>query len=1494
MGNNTQIQLEGFGKLTIKEGSSFPLNFNIQNLKEPDSTPSAYSKDIIIIGDNDANILLGQAFDVNISNSSFDINKKVSCNVIQNGSNVFENGFFQLINVEKTGSELPNGESEIKYTGRVKSDLMSFFTTIKNKDLTDLNIYDPSTYTLLFRNSILATFNNDVTDKYKFIPYDNGGSPNYAVKYFKPATYLKTYWDAIHKESGFEYQFDELEDLHIDKLLIPYTGGFEVEQETKDTYEVIVEDGTFHQQDYGFRQEYLPGGINTRFDSVENFTIETKDEFNQFNLSTDSFTAAVNSEYTFNFQIDFDHFLNNLESSSAYIQSLGVGSDVLNKLRIRYELRYRIIDYLGNSTFGWKALDGASNDFRERDNPDFNNPEDALQPGNNSINSGIANCSFTIPLGVSEQVTDFMISETYQNPYDENVTLGWRYQLSNGNQPKANIGSILNINSIYMTVIPDLEYDIGTPVHLNKFIPKGVKQRDIVKSVIDMYKLIVEIDPIQPNKLIYTTRDKYYDDGEQKDWTKKLAKNKKINQQWLVTSQGKTKKYTYKKDKDSYNTQYSDAIGDVYGEYDFDYLNEYNVGEDKVELTFSPTPTLHGESNDMFTPALKPDEEYNIRLLYDGGTKDGYYFIEQNDGSYSTVEEGVYPLITHQDNPVNPGFDLNFGNCEFYFHNEYENITQNNLWTLYHRRSLSQLYKGKLVTAFFQLDSIDILNFKYNDRIFINDSWYNVNKIVDYDANSNSLTKVELVTVDDGLSIDVNRIVHPPTKPNPSNPWVVSPWVKGKETRMITNNTIVVGSDVDFKGKNNTAQSNSKGNIIGDNNTINGSSMIIGNKSSDGGLDNKLVVGTNKIASEEYNALIGDVNLGEKVNIGEVDFTKVGMTYQSEFVADNYVADGYTESFDAGITFDASNDGNIDIQANTLDFNTTTLDFTNVTNIVNNEKFTEILYADLVTLKSNADLDTGSTYHITDRDIWTRALATDNLATGAARMMRCPLTTYYTPQTITGFFDSVYLGIYGQTTAQGSVPNSDDFIGGDIYYVIWGGKLWKRDTTGADGGTTVQDIIDGTGWDLVNDTDGRYEDCYFSIGYDFDDDFVSNQRDLKGNDLIGVETLTDVSTYLNMLDITDWNDDKIYRNKCYGIYNNYGGNISSNSNLGSIYNNSNNGSINNNSNTGSIYNNLNSGSIYDNSNLGSIYDNSNLGSIYNNDNSGIIYNNSNDGSIYNNSNDGYIHNNSNDGSIYNNSNNGYIQNNSNLGIIQNNSNLGIILNNLNTNDISSNSNLGDIQSNANDSSINSNSNSGEINNNSNTSVIESNSNSGEINSNSNDGRIIQNSNNGRIIQNSNIGTISSNSNTSHIQNNSNINIIGNSNAGDIDSNSNAGDIESNSNAGDINDNENAGDINLNSNLDYIGNNTENVTNINSNSNNGNISSNLNNGNIISNVNNGDIKDNNNNGVILRNSNAGYINNCSASVTSVISNNNNGYIDGASLSGTISDTIVNKT
>ena len=1334
MENNTQIQLEGFGKLTIKEGSSFPLNFNIQNLKEPDSTPSSYSKDIIIIGDNDTNILLGQAFDVNISNSSFDINKKVSCNIIQNGSNVFKNGFFQLINVEKTGSELPNGESEIKYTGRVKSDLMNFFTTIKNKDLTDLNIYDPSTYTLLYRNNIISTFNNDVSDKYKFIPYYNGGSTIYPVKYFKPATYLQTYWDAIHKESGFEYQFDELEDLHFDKLLIPYTGGFEVSQETKDNYEVIVEDSTFHQNNYGCKTGYIPYNLsNTIFGAEEDFTVETKDNFNQFTLFNDTFTAAANSEYTFNFQMDFDHVMTNPAPGEGYVQ--GQVNTIGDNLTIQYELRYTVVSTNGNVTQHVEVINGASKVFLDRNDPNFDWSTDVLSPGSQTVNSGIANCSFTLPLIAGDMVFDYSISETYLNRNDDGTAVLWKYRDPiSGTQEDNTACSVLNINSIYMNVTADLQYDLGTPVLLNKFIPKGVKQRDIVKSVIDMYKLIIEIDPTQPNKLIYTTRDKYYDDGDEKNWTKKLAKNKKINQQWLVASQGKTKKFTYKKDKDYYNTQYSDAIGDVYGEYDFDYLNDFNVGEDKVELTFSPTPTLHGEYNGMYTPALLPDEEYNIRLLYDGGTKDGYYFIQQNDGSYSTVEEGVYPLITHQDNPVNPGFDLNFGNCEFYFHNEYENRTQNNLWTLYHRRSLSQLYKGKLVTVFFQLDSTDILNFKYNDRIFINDSWYNVNKIVDYDANSNSLTKVELVTVDDGLSIDINRIVYPPIKPNPSNPWVAYPWVKSKEKRMITNNTVVVGSDVDIKGKGNVVQSNSKGNIIGDNNTINGSSMIIGDNSTDGGLNNKLVVGTNKIASEEYNALIGDVNIGEKVNIGEVDFTKVGMTYESEYVADNYVADGYAESFDAGITFDTSNDGTVNIQANELDLS-------GITNIIGSNTIEDITYSDLLTLRNDGDLDLGSTYHITDRDIWIRALDTDNLSTGGVRMMRCPLTTYYTPQT--GGTDE-YVGIYGETYGQGSVPAS----GGTTYYAIWGGKLWERNTS-SDGGTTVNDIIDGGGWTLVTNTDVRYEDKYFSIEYDFDNDFISNQRDWKGNDLIGIVTSNGMSVSLNVLDITDWNDDKIYRNKCYGIYNNYGGIIFSNSNLGHIYNNY---GVN-------IFNNSNLGPIYDNSNSGNISRNSNLGSIYDNSNSGSIF---------------------------------------------------------------------------------------------------TNSNRGNIEDNSNNGNILRNSNNGDIFSNSNNGDIFSNSNTGSISSNSNLDINYNNNTGDILNNSITGIINENNNNGVIEGNlGNVGRINNNSNI-------------------------------------GDIKDNNNDGNILKNSNAGYINNCSASVTSVTNNNNNGLINGTSLSGTISDTVVNKT
>lgn len=61
---------------------------------------------------------------------------------------------------------------------------------------------------------------------------------------------------------------------------------------------------------------------------------------------------------------------------------------------------------------------------------------------------------------------------------------------------------------------------------------------------------------------------------------------------------------------------------------------------------------------------------------------------------------------------------------------------------------LSNKQKGKIMTAFFYLTPNDILNYDLSDRIFIIDSWWSINRIIDYNANGDQLTKVELISVD--------------------------------------------------------------------------------------------------------------------------------------------------------------------------------------------------------------------------------------------------------------------------------------------------------------------------------------------------------------------------------------------------------------------------------------------------------------------------------------------------------------------------------------------------------------------------------------------------------------------------------------------------------------------------------------------------------------------------------------------------------------------------
>jgi hypothetical protein len=65
---------------------------------------------------------------------------------------------------------------------------------------------------------------------------------------------------------------------------------------------------------------------------------------------------------------------------------------------------------------------------------------------------------------------------------------------------------------------------------------------------------------------------------------------------------------------------------------------------------------------------------------------------------------------------------------------------------------MGQINSGKMLTAMFNLKDTDIQALRLNDKIRIDNSWWNINKVIDYNANANQLTQVELISIDSEIN----------------------------------------------------------------------------------------------------------------------------------------------------------------------------------------------------------------------------------------------------------------------------------------------------------------------------------------------------------------------------------------------------------------------------------------------------------------------------------------------------------------------------------------------------------------------------------------------------------------------------------------------------------------------------------------------------------------------------------------------------------------------
>ena len=697
-----RIQL-ATGYLDVKEGTAFPLSFQVGDIRDISQRKGSFSKTITLVGSKNNNDLLNHYYDVNIVAGSFNINAVTTCSVIQDGIPVMENASMQLTSVKKV-QLTEQYEEHVEYEVLIKESKADFFTAINNKELTDIDFSDLNhTYDAF---NVVNRFTNTEVDGFKyFLP--GSGSVFNITQEFKPAIFAKTYFDRIFADSGFQYNWASLSATKFDKLVIPYNGGID----------------NFDYLDYVVRAEKTtPSTVLsplslTPTTGTYTFTglTEIEDPQNIFDPVTGIYTTPFNI-------------------SSANAQY--------------YEIKILVNFSLDIINVGSNLAVGTPKFYLNFFNAPFNvNSASPFYSGPSTPGAGTTNIT-TDTLIVTIQATDpFLLPQltsltnNVQAIFD---TTGGYYLLA--------YNLSLTINSAEISITPSSNIAaVGGTIDVNDYVPKKIKQNEFVKAIFNMFNLYAVVDKNQPNQLNLIHRDDYYDAGQEVDWTYKLAKDKEQSLSFLPELTSKKVILTYTPDTDGANATYTTATNQIYGQAEVVFDNEYVKDITTKPVLFGPTPLIKSAFG-AYVPMLSGQApKTNIRILYDSTADVGltscspYHIYDYGTVGMQSVTS--YPYVGHFDNPLNPTWDLNFSVCAFYYYQP-SSLTDNNLYNRYWRRTMGQINSGKMLTAMFNLKDTDIQALRLNDKIRIDNSWWNINRVIDYNANANQLTQVELISID--------------------------------------------------------------------------------------------------------------------------------------------------------------------------------------------------------------------------------------------------------------------------------------------------------------------------------------------------------------------------------------------------------------------------------------------------------------------------------------------------------------------------------------------------------------------------------------------------------------------------------------------------------------------------------------------------------------------------------------------------------------------------
>tara|TARA_R100001460_G_scaffold61476_6_gene101559 strand:- start:2779 stop:8121 length:5343 start_codon:yes stop_codon:yes gene_type:complete len=449
-------------------------------------------------------------------------------------------------------------------------------------------------------------------------------------------------------------------------------------------------------------------------------------------------------------------------------------------------------------------------------NPVWNTPGETVKIKIN-INKGTRNCVSQTPQGAiafSNEVeltsADGFNSFTLEVNGEEFVTIpgqDWWISVEYTYSTTGPVPNLTLYSGTYSCIKAPQVYD-GVNVNMGEQFDARTKSIDLIKGLLEQFNLVMTPDPTNERVIRIDRFDEWVRDGRLVNWTERYdtAKREAINH--TIDEVPRTLTFKQEKDEDRFSKLAIDNVPNLeYGSIETIADNNLSQGERSIGSYFGPLilqspfewnsldendqPTWNiDQSLNMVFPALyKLDNnklktfKFKPRIGYKNEipiTND-YRIYFGNPGAYETLSGSYYTLTNTSDYPVIPNssndtlFNNSFGS---FVNNQAQlglsNDSFNKNWKTY----VDSLYweGSKKLTLDIEFNANEYKDIRLNDKVYIRDQYYRINKISGFNVSHDDTAKVELIKLypsyfqQDVVATPVPVVPVAPVAPSPPTP----------------------------------------------------------------------------------------------------------------------------------------------------------------------------------------------------------------------------------------------------------------------------------------------------------------------------------------------------------------------------------------------------------------------------------------------------------------------------------------------------------------------------------------------------------------------------------------------------------------------------------------------------------------------------------------------------------------------------------------------------